>query len=197
MIAKVVTSKGNAPAIYKVDVSGDSDSLVEQTSPDRDAGRKFLMKEYDLFLLAPGSKRTVRIPFSERLTGEVATGDISRTNFAVDYEPTLIGEEKIKNKKCFKLELKAKNNKVTYSKIEYWVEKTNFLPVQSRFYALSGKLLKSAEYGDFKKVGGRTLFTKTIIRDALNKEKTSILIYAKHKKETFDANHFNKEAMGF
>lgn len=181
---------------YKVYTKGQDFSLVDTVDPPRLRGRKMLMNGNNLWLFLPEVKRPTRVSLQQRLTGEVANGDIARTNFEADYLAELAGSEVIGGKDCYKVKLTARHKDVTYRGITYWVAKENFYPVKATFFALSGKELKSAEYGGFKPLFGKTLFTQLTIRDALQPSKYSVLQYYNHKKENLDDTFFNKESVG-
>lgn len=192
-----VTNQDNKKEVYKVSFQNVNSSLTEQTEPERSRGRKILMNGYDIWLYTPNIKKPLRISLEQKLTGEVANGDIARTNYAEDYEATLLGVEKKGANEYYKLDLKAKNKKVTYGRIEYYVAKKDFTPVEATFFALSGKPLKRALFGDFKPIQGLSRSTKMVITDYLQKEKVSTLIFSDHKAQKFDASLFNKDRLEF
>ncbi|MCM2322344.1 MAG: outer membrane lipoprotein-sorting protein [Oligoflexia bacterium] len=173
----------------------DNNSLVESIYPDRLKGRKLLMNGNDLWFYLPTVKRPTRISFRERLTGEVANGDISRTNFAGDYDAKLVGKETISGKPCVKLALSAKHKDVTYSKIDYWLDAKTYIPVKSAFYAVSGKLLKTGEYSGPKKVMGAVRATVLVIKDALQPSRRSVLEFSAFKRAELPDSFFNKESL--
>ncbi len=182
-------------SVFKISSKGNKFSLVEQTEPARQQGRKLLMRDYDLWLSNPNISRPTRISFEQKLSGEVSNGDIVRTNFSEDYSATVKAEESIAGVSCFKINLVAKNKDVTYRSIDYWVDKKTFFPMKAVFFALSGKALKTATYSEFKSVLGRTRMTKVVIEDALQKNRTSVLTYSHHKKENFSDAYFSKESL--
>jgi outer membrane lipoprotein-sorting protein len=191
--ALVQDGDDKSESIYSVKVQDNDNSLVEQISPERSQGRKLLMKGLDMWLFTPQVKKPVRISLQQRLTGEIANGDISRTNYAQDYDATIASEDAALKAKV--LDLTAKDKRVTYHKIKYWVEKGSMRPLKAEFYALSGKLMKTATFSEFKKVEGQDIMTKVLIQDALVEKKRSILIYSKQKLEKFSDSLFNKEQM--
>lgn len=194
----VVEAKGEADApksYFKVSFKNVDVSLVEQMEPQRLKGRKVLLNGENLWLITPNIKRPTRVSLEQRLTGQVSNGDLVRAQFADDYESTLLGEEKVRDKKTYKLKLVAKTKSVAYAQIEYYVEKNTFHPVQARFFAKSGKLLKTATYSDFKRVLGSTLLTKILIQDEIQKKNQSLVIFSKFKKENFGDSYFDKEAL--
>lgn len=180
---------------YKVYTKGSKSSRVETIFPERQAGRKMLMKEDDLWLFTPDIKRPTRVSMQQRLTGEVANGDIVRTNFADDYEATLKGEEKVEGQDTVHLFLKQKRPEVTYPAIDLWLSKKDFGPVRADFKTAGGKSLKVAIYLEPKIFLGHKVFTKIEITNALNKTQKSILNFSGYKKESLDESFFNKESL--
>ena len=137
-----------------------------------------------------------RISFEQRLSGEVANGDLARTRFSHDYSAILDGEEKIDGQVCYRIKLTSRRKGTTYAKIDYWVEKKTYLPRKSVFYALSGKPLKTAVYSDFKTIQGKKRLTKMVVQDILDPKRKSTLLYTGYRKEKFDDSHFSKESLG-
>lgn len=180
---------------YKVLNKGREKSLVLTTYPERHAGRKLLMDDENLWFYTPDIKKPARVSMQQKLTGEVANGDMARTNFAGDYDATMAGKEKVGGQEAFKLHLKAKRENVTYSKIDYWIGVKSMLPVKAVFYAVSGKVLKEAEYTGVKMVMGKKCVTKTIFTDFIDKGRKSVLLYSGHKKSSFSNSTFSKESL--
>ena len=75
------------------------------------------------------------------------------------------------------LDLAAADRGVTYARVKYWVAEKNGRPLQAEFYALSGRLLKTARYEDFREIGGRVRPTRLVMEDALKKGEVSVLKY--------------------
>jgi outer membrane lipoprotein-sorting protein len=153
------------------------------------------MKKHDLWMFLPTLKKPTRVSFEQRLTGEVSNGDLARTNFASDYDSKLISEDKVDNKACYKLLLTANTKDVAYRQIVYWVEKNSYLPVQVKFYALSGKLLKTGKYSSVKHVLDKNRVTQLTITDALHGKRQSTLNYFDFKKTTYDDTFFSRESL--
>ncbi len=191
-----VTDQENKKEIYHVYFRDVNNTLTEQTAPERSRGRKLLMKDYDIWLFTPNIKKPLRISLEQKLTGQVSNGDIARTNYAEDYEATLMDTDK-KEENAYHLALKAKNNKVTYGKIEYVVSKKDYSPREATFFAISGKPLKRATFSDFKNIQGMARATKMVIQDYLQKDKVSTLVFDDHKPEKFPDSLFNKERLEF
>jgi outer membrane lipoprotein-sorting protein len=181
--------------VYLVHTKDSNNSLVETKAPERMRGRKLLMKKHDLWMFLPTIKKPTRVSFEQRLTGEVSNGDIARTNFASDYKAKIITEEKVDNKPCYKLLLTATHKEIAYPRIVYWVDKKDFFPVQVKFFALSGKLLKTGKYSGIQPVLNKKRVTQLVITDAIQGKKQSVLNYFNFKKASYDDSFFSKESM--
>lgn len=180
---------------YKVFSKGSLMSRVETILPERQFGRKMLMKDNDLWFYSPDIKRATRISMQQRLTGEVANGDLARTNFGGDYSAEVKGEEVIDNVKTIHLSLKKLKDDVTYSGVEYWVSANGYMPIKAIFKSDSGKNLKVATYSNPKPVLGQKLISKIEIVNAFNKNQKSILIFTGYRKEKLSESFFNKESL--
>jgi len=180
---------------YKVYSKGSQMSLIETIFPERQAGRKLLMKEQDLWFFTPDIKRPTRVSMQQKLTGEVANGDLARTSFGDDYTVEVKGEETLGNKKAIHLFLKKNKEEVTYSFIDYWIDAKTYTPLTAVFKSDAGKDLKVATYNNLKNFFGHNLITKMEIVNALNKNQKSVLIFVGFKKEKLNESFFNKESL--
>lgn len=180
---------------YKAHNKSREASLVETVSPERQRGRKLLMEGTNLWFYTPDIRRAARVSMQQKLTGEIANGDLLRTNFYGDYDATLVGSEKIDGKDAYRLSLKASREGVTYSKLDYWVSKGDFLPMKAVFYAVSGKVLKTGTFSEPKTVFGKPRITKFWVKDFIDPRKQSILIYSDYKRVKSAGNLFTKESL--
>ncbi len=180
--------------VYKVYSKDMKFSLVETVFPERLAGRKLLMAG-SLWLYLPTLKRPTRVGLQQRLTGEVANGDIARAKFSLDYDAKFERKEKIEGTTYFRLILTAKDKTMAYRKVRLWVAEKSFLPLRAEFFALSGKKLKTGVYGDLETVLGKPRLTSLVIKDALQPAKQSHLKYYDYRREKLDDKFFNKESL--
>lgn len=180
---------------FKIFSRGTHSSLVETIFPERQAGRKLLMKDDDMWFFTPDIKRPTRISMQQKLTGEVSNGDIARTNFGEDYDVEVKGNEKVENVESIHLTLKKKKSEVTYPLVEYWVNAKTYSPVKAVFKTDGGKELKFAIYSEPKLFSGRKILTKMVIVSLINENQKSILIFSGYKKEKLNDSFFNKESL--
>ena len=162
---------------YRVLSKGKEDSVVLTVEPASERGQALLMKGRDLWVFLPRVSQPVRLSLSQRLTGQVANGDLARANFSGDYEATLAGEEELNGRKAHLLDLKAAERGVTYAKVKLWVDVENGRPLKAEFYSLSGRLLKTCNYENFRELAGEVRPTRLVMTDALKAGETSILTY--------------------
>jgi hypothetical protein len=163
-----------------IEASGQFASLVRFEQPLRDTGKLMLKRGSELWFFDPGTKISVRISPQQRLLGDAANGDVITVNFARDYKATLQAEESItdgerKPRRAYKLALAANADDVTYPTIELWVDTANNWPIRARFFAESGRLLKTAYYRKFQRQLGTDRPTETVIIDGLNPQSVTIV----------------------
>jgi hypothetical protein len=180
---------------FEVFIKGTGRSFVRFIAPPRNIGRSLLALGRDLWIYLPDAGRPVRIPFSQRLVGQVANGDIARTDYGGDYDATLLAEESVGGVACHVLDLKAKTKDVTYAAIKYWVSKEGRRPVKAEFYAGTGTLLKTGFFENYKEIGGHLLVTRLILVDAIRKDKKSTLDYGEITIRDLPEKYFNKTYM--
>ncbi len=152
-----------------------------------------LMRGRDLWVFLPSVSQPVRLSLSQRLTGQVANGDLARANFAGDYNPRLLRKEMIDGQTYDVLELTAVDRGVTYHRVLYWVNDSDFRPYKAEFYSLSERRLKTAHYEDYKMLGGAIRPTRLVIRDAQRESEESVLEYSDMKLRDLPDKVFTKD----
>lgn len=173
---------------YEVLIKDHTTTLVAQIAPAKAKGRKMLMVKNDLWLYTPDLKKPIRVSLAQKLTGETANGDITKTDFLNDYKPSIL----TRDKSVIKLKLTSVNEATTYDQIIYYVNAKDYKPMKAEFMAKSGKHLKTAFYGQFKKFKNRTFLTEIKIVDALRTNRFSLLKYEGFAPRKMDDSLFNK-----
>jgi outer membrane lipoprotein-sorting protein len=163
--------------LYEVSQKGTDKTYVDFMSP-REKGRHLLMLGDDMWVYLPDTSRPVRITPLERLTGDASNGDVARTNYAVDYSPVFLRNEKIGSVDCNVLELTAKRKGATYQRVVYWLRTEDARPMRAEFYLTSGKHIKSATFDEYQAYGGKTLLHKLTLYDEIRHDSHSVLEYS-------------------
>jgi outer membrane lipoprotein-sorting protein len=195
---KVATTGGESAIderSYRILSKGNRQTLVMTLAPASERGQILLMKDDDLWVFLPKVSQPVRLPLSQKLTGQVANGDLARANFAGDYDAKHLREETIDGRPHHVLELTAARRGVTYQRVLYWVDAKNNRPHKAEFYTVSGSLLKTARYDDFQKVEGKDRPMRLVLTDATKVGEVSTMTYAGMKRRSLDDKIFTKQYM--
>ena len=178
---------------YRVLSKGNDNTVVMVTEPASERGQIMLMKGRDLWVFLPSVSQPVRLSLSQRLTGQIANGDLARPNFAGDYVPKLLRTETIDGEAYQVLELIGVDRGVTYQRVVYWVRKSNSAPYRAEFYSASGRLLKTCVYEGYAKMAGQVRPTRLVMEDALRKSERSVLEYSAMKLRELPDKVFTKD----
>jgi outer membrane lipoprotein-sorting protein len=188
-----VAGEEQEPRLYRILSKGNESTIVQTLEPPAERGQNMLMKGRELWVFLPNVSQPVRLSLSQRLTGQVANGDLARANFTGDYEARLSRTETLGTDEAHVLELTATDRGITYPKVLYWVRKSNGQPHKAEFYSLSGRLLKTCVYEDFKVLAGKVRPTRLVLTDALKKDDVSVMEYSAMKPRDLPDRMFTKE----
>ena len=178
---------------YRILSKGNENTVVMILEPASERGQIMLMKGRELWVFMPNVSQPIRLGLAQRLTGQVANGDLARANFSGDYTPKLLRIEKLNGEDHYVLELLAVDRSVTYHRVLLWVNKSNYRPRKAEFYALSGRLLKTSSYENFENMAGKLRPTRMLIQDALKSGDTSVLEYGNMRLRDLPDKVFSKD----
>lgn len=178
---------------YRVLSKGNGNTVVMLTEPASERGQIILMKGRDLWVFMPEVSQPIRLALAQRLTGQVANGDLARANFAEDYNPRILRSETIGKESYHVLELIAVDRGVTYQRVVYWVQKKDNWPFKAEFFSLSNRLLKTCTYENYQLMEGRQRPTRLVMDDALKSGDQSILEYQGMKLRDLPDKVFTKD----
>jgi outer membrane lipoprotein-sorting protein len=194
-ISIVTTGNDRTPdeRTYRVLSKGNENTVVMVTAPASERGQILLMRGHDLWVFLPNVSQPVRLSLSQRLTGQVANGDLARANFAGDYNPKVLRVDTIDGEQYDVLELTAVDRSVTYQRVLYWVRQSNTAPYKAEFYSVSNRLLKTCTYGKFETMLGKLRPTQLVMTDALHAGEKSVLDYSAMKLRDLPDKVFTKD----
>ncbi len=178
---------------YRILSKGNDNTVVMILEPASERGQIMLMKGRDLWVFMPNVSQPIRLGLAQRLTGQVANGDLARANFAGDYTPRLLRTEKLGGEDYYVLELLAVDRSVTYHRVLLWVNKTSYRPRKAEFYSLSNRLLKTSTYEHFENMADNQRPTMMRIQDALKTGDASVLEYSNMKLRELPDKVFSKD----
>lgn len=179
---------------YLVRASGE-DSLAEATYPPREAGSRLLQNGRSMWFGKATLTKPVSISTRQKMVGPASNGDIASTNYAKDYDATLLRTEQVNGEDAYVLNLVAKSKFVTYDRIVYYVSVSRLVPLKAEFYTVSGKIFKTAsfEMANQLDIDGhpQSFVSKMSIQDTIEKSNFSLLQYSDVATKKFGADMFN------
>ncbi len=163
---------------------GQEDSAIDYLAPPRDKGTRMLKLAGELWIYLPSVDRVQKIS-GHMLREGMMGSDLSYEDLMASrelrkaYDAKVVGEETVDGQVCWKLEMKAHDESVSYPRRVTWVSKDSLIPLKQELYALSGMLLKTWTMSDVKPFeGGRLFPTKMTIRDDVKKESVTRLEFS-------------------
>lgn len=179
---------------YVVRASGD-DSMAQATYPAREAGGRLLQNGRNMWFGKATLTKPVSISTRQKMVGPASNGDIASTNYAKDYDATMLRVEQVNGEDAYVLNLLAKNKFVTYDRIVYYVSVSRLVPLKAEFYTVSGKIFKTAvfEMNNRLDIDGKAqpFVSKMSIQDTIEKSNYSLLQYSEVRTQQFGADTFN------
>lgn len=172
-----------------IEVKNDGDrSIIEFISPADVRGTKLLTWSHsdrndDQWLYMPALRRIKRIASSGQ-TGSFMGSEFSYEDIGSEeiekFTYKYLGDEKIEDRPAYKIERYPVDEDSGYSKQVVWMDQQHLRAVKVDYYDRKGVLLKTAEFGDFKKVNGYWRTDKLVMSNHQTGKK-SILSWADRK----------------
>ncbi|MSQ02701.1 MAG: outer membrane lipoprotein-sorting protein [Myxococcales bacterium] len=183
---QMVVTKSGRTKTYRMHSfgRGQEEMAMEYLEPARDKGTKMLKKTDDLWMFLPSVEKAQKISghmLRQGLMGsDMSYEDLMESSrWQTMYTGTIAAEQVIEGRKCWKVELKAKDGTVSYPKRIIWVDQANFIPLRQELYARSGMLLKSWTMGDVRSIEGREFPMKMVVEDQLQKGSVTEITFEK------------------
>jgi hypothetical protein len=142
--------------------SGPARTLVRFLDP-KERGKYLLRRDNDLWFLAPGAKKPVRLKPSYRLRGNATLDDILGLQHAADY--AIAGVEEGSDG-LVTFDLVARARSAPYARVRYVVLRPVARPVRAEYRLPSGKTASEVEFVDWSP-GRRAWATRLTVRDRL------------------------------
>ena len=153
-------------------VQGEDKAFTEFLEPARERGTKMLKLGDQLWTYSPDADRTISIS-GHMLRQSVMGSDLSYEDMLEDrklrqvYEASIAGEERLMDRPCWVLELKAKAEDVAYHSRKIWVDRERFVLLREVRFAKSGKPLKTLEVKSVIRAQDRWVQNDVVFKDAL------------------------------
>jgi len=164
--------RGNRTIESKSWIQGDDQSFTEYLSPPREKGTKMMKIRDELWTYSPSTDRTIRIS-GHMLRQSVMGSDLSYEDLMEDrrlqndYDAEVVGEENLGDRPCWVLMLTAKKEDIAYFSRKIWVDKERFVALREERYAKSGKLIKTTQVKDVRRIDNRWFPVEMVFKDEL------------------------------
>ncbi|HWB63940.1 MAG TPA: outer membrane lipoprotein-sorting protein [Chitinophagales bacterium] len=189
MTIKIIRPEYTREMSMKMWMKGTDFSLIQVTEPAKDKGTTFLKRKKEVWDWVPTLERTIKLPpsmMSQSWMGTDFTNDdlVKESSVVDDYTQSILGEEKIGDRPCYKIQLIPKPTAaVVWSKVLLWIDKKDYLQLKTEMYDEDGQLVNTMLGSDVKMLGGRLLPTTLEMTPADKPGHKTIIIY---KQEEFD-----------
>jgi len=160
-------------------------SVSMVTSPAKEKGTVFLMRDKEVWNYMPTIDRIIKFPPSMMLQnwmGTDLTNDdlVKQSSLLEDYTHEIKGEEIKERYNCWLIELTPKEEApVVWGKVMIWVDQVEYMILQSDYYDEDNFLVNQMIGSDIKEFSGKKLPSKLRIIPVENKGQETILIYDK------------------
>jgi outer membrane lipoprotein-sorting protein len=191
LITTFKTDRSSEASRYEVFNKGSARTLVKFEDV-RDRGKVLLQLDDAMWLYLPSTSRPVRVTALQRLSGNASNADVAQRTYADAYAPALAGEEAVKGKPAYVLDLTAKSKSATYQRIRYWVATDTLLPLKAEFALTSGKASKMTEFEEYQTVQGRRLLSRQVIYDLLRNEQKTVMEFRNYEGRALPDKMFNQ-----
>jgi outer membrane lipoprotein-sorting protein len=183
-------------------IDGKNKAFVEYTYPPRESGKKMLKLQDQIWIYIPEPTDRI-ISISGHLLREPLMGsdlsyeDITENRKLTDlYDAKVIGAEPVNDRICYVVELKAKQDDITYYQRKLWVDKERWVPLKEERYAKSGKPLKRSEMLEIFSIENRWYPKRLFFHDLMqNGEGTEYIIESINLNASITESKFTKASL--
>lgn len=175
----VTTPDGDAFKL-SVRVSDRVKSLVRYLEPPRSAGRSLLFVERNMWIYIPGTRRVLRISPQQRMLGGVASADLARMVYSIDYAVDSVEElSEERGERRRRLLLSGRSKGAAYGRIALVVAGDDARPLQALYFGSPDHHhLKTAHFEGYREVLGRSRPTVLRVIDHLNADEETLVEYS-------------------
>ena len=159
--------------------------LIVIADPETDRGNGYLRVGDNMWMYKRSTRTFTHIGRDEKIGGSNASaGDFETRKFKELYKPSvdtsgkeIISEETIGNAKIpvYRVEVTAQVNDVKYPRLVMWLTRDKFLELKRESYGLSGTLMETDLFTNYKETEGRYVPLLQKFTDEVEKGRTSLL----------------------
>ncbi len=177
--AAVTGPEGNRLKL-SVRVGARTKSLVRYLEPPRSAGRSLLFLDHNMWVYVPGTRQVLRISPQQRVLGGVASADVARMIFSLDYGIDSVEElAEEGGERRRRLSLSRRSKGAAYARVDLLVGGEEARPLRADLFAATGgRHLKTSHFEGYREVLGRRRPTLLRVIDHVKGDKETVLEYS-------------------
>ncbi|MGQ4810169.1 hypothetical protein NKDENANG_03618 [Candidatus Entotheonellaceae bacterium PAL068K] len=157
-------------------------SLVRYTAPRKAKGRALLLVERNLWIYIPGSRRALRISPQQQVLGGVASADIARTVYHLDYAVEAVMQlDPVAGESRRRLKLVSATKGAAYARIDLEVAGEEARPLKAVFFSASNRTLKTSYFEAYRDILGRSRPTVLRVVDHLDGNAETVMRYTDYE----------------
>lgn len=159
--------KGPDSRAHPIEVwrSGDAKTLIRFMEP-KERGKYLLRLGDQLWLLAPGAKKPVKVSSSYRIYGGGTLDEVMGLRLWQQYDVDSVSEEASGSDGLVTFQLRARSGKMLFPRVEYVVRKSTERPVRAVYKLRSERPATSVEFMEWNEQG--PVYPKRlVVRDLL------------------------------
>lgn len=162
-------------------------ALTLVTSPPKEAGQTFLKRGSEMWSWNPSISRLIKLPpsmMSQGWMGSDYTNDdiLKESSLVNDYHHSLVGEESIGGRLCYKISLTAKEDAaIVWGRQLRWIDKKDFLILKVELYDEDGYLVRTETASDIKLMDDRMIPSRIEMVPAEEPENKTVLVFREIK----------------
>ncbi|MFP4620066.1 MAG: outer membrane lipoprotein-sorting protein [Bacteroidales bacterium] len=181
MIMKIIRPTWERTIKMKTWIKGRDYALTLITAPASEKGQTFLKRGNEMWHWMPSIGRLINLPpsmMSQGWMGSDYTHDdiLKESSIVVDYEHSLLREEKINGTMCYVINMKPNEDAaVVWGKVIKWISKEHFNQLRSEYYDEDDELVRKEVLSGIKKMDGRMIPTYIEVIPEDEKGKKTVL----------------------
>jgi outer membrane lipoprotein-sorting protein len=131
-------------------------TYLEILEPAREAGRKFLLIENDIWMYTPEVGKSIRLSARDKFLGsEFSNSDLMESSYEKNFKASSIDSAG----NYYLFEIEGKSREAPYKRITMKVRKSNFIPSELQYYTMSGRLFREMTMDSIKTFEGQPYAT--------------------------------------
>lgn len=166
--------------------------------PEAQKGQGYLQVDENIWFYDPESREFEHSSMSSNIqNSDAKNSDLARGSLSDDYSVESWENGKVGIYPVWILHLKAKNDDVSYDRMDLYVRQDITIVLAASEFGFSGNLMRTTIYQDYQQVGPKILPQKILVIDNVNVGEKSEITMKQYSTKTLDDSIFSKQFLEF